>query len=96
MTEILIFVLAASGLTNILVYGKIFNRIRPNYKFFECSQCMGFHVGWFLWAINDFTQLFTFDYSLATAFVLACVSSGTSYVLDKLIGDDGINVLSKF
>jgi len=52
---------------------------------------MGFHVGLFLWAINKYTELFTFDYSITTAFVLSCVSSGTAYVLSVVFGDEGIN-----
>ncbi len=55
-------------------------------------MCVGFHVGWFLWAINDFTQLFTFEYSAVTALILACVGSGVSYVLNVIFGDDGINI----
>jgi len=52
---------------------------------------MGWWVGLFLWAINQYTELFTFEYSITTAFLLACVSSGTSYVLSMVFGDEGIN-----
>jgi hypothetical protein len=58
-------------------------------------MCMGWWVGLFLWAINQYTELFTFNYSIATAFLLACISSGTSYVLDMLIGDEGINLKNR-
>ena len=54
-------------------------------------MCVGFWVGLFLWAINDHTELFTFDYSYVTAFILSCISSGTSYVLNIMFGDNGIN-----
>ena len=57
-------------------------------------MCMGFWVGIFLWAINKYTELFIFDYSLITAFMLGCLSSGTSYVLNVIVGDDGINIRS--
>jgi len=90
--ELIYFILAAYGLTQILVYGKIFNKIRPSYHFFHCPMCIGWWVGLFLWAINQYTELFTFEYSIATAFLLACVSSGTSYVLDMIFGDEGINL----
>jgi len=85
------FVLCAFGLTQILSYSRILEPIRPKHHFFRCPMCIGFHVGWFLWAINGFTELFTFDYSLTNAFVLSCVSSGTSYVLSMIFGDEGIN-----
>ena len=90
--DLLYFVLSAYGLTQILTYARIFDRVRPSYYFFHCPMCIGFYVGWFLWAINEYTELFTFDYSIATAFLLACISSGTSYVLDMIFGDEGINI----
>jgi len=54
-------------------------------------MCIGWWVGIFLWAINNFTELFIFDYSIATAFILACISSGSSYLLMMIIGDEGVN-----
>jgi len=89
--DLLYFILSAYGLTQILTYAKIFNKIRPSHHFFHCPMCIGFHVGWFLWAINKYTELFTFDYSITTAFLLACVSSGTSYVLNMIFSDEGFN-----
>ena len=90
--NLLYFVLCAFGLTQILVYSRILEKIRPSHHFFHCSMCVGFHVGWFLWAINKYTELFTFDYSIATAFLLACISSGTSYMLSMIINDFGIRI----
>jgi len=89
--NLLLFVLAAYGLTQIIVFGSIFNKIRPSHHFFHCPMCVGWWAGIFLWAINPYTELFTFDYSIATAFVIACISSGTSYVLNMVFGDKGIN-----
>lgn len=85
------FILAVFGLTQILVYGSLFDSVRPKGQFFHCPMCVGFHVGWILWALNGYTQLFTFDYSLITAFILACIGSGTSYVMNMVFGDEGIN-----
>ena len=89
--NLLLFVLAAYGLTQILVFGSIFNKIRPSSPFVHCSMCIGWWVGLFLWALNRYTELFTFDYSITSAFLLACISSGTSYVLNMVFGDEGIN-----
>ena len=90
--NLLLFVLAAYGLTQIIVYGRIFKKIRPAHYFFHCSMCMGWWVGLFLWAINQHTELFTFEYSITTAFALACVSSGTSYILGMVVNDFGIRI----
>jgi hypothetical protein len=99
--SLLLFILCSYGLTQILVYGSIFNSVRPSKewlygfgKLFHCTMCMGFWVGIFLWAINDFTELFTYEYSISTAFLLGCVSSGTSYILNVIFGDEGINLVN--
>ena len=68
----------------------IFDRIRPNYKFFKCSLCIGFWSGIFIFILNKHTQLFSFDYNFVTAMLLGCLSSGTSYMLSMIIGDGGI------
>ena len=90
------FVLTAYGLTQILVYGKIFESLRPSKKvwkgFFHCPMCIGFWVGAFLFGINKWTELFTFEYSLANLFILSWLASGTSYVLAMIVGDAGFQV----
>ena len=98
--DLLYFVLAAYGLTQILVYGTIFNSIRPTEgklgELFHCPMCLGFWVGAFLFGINGHTELFTFECSLANLFILSCLSSGTSYVLNMIIGDEGIKHEHKY
>ena len=88
------FCLISYGMTQILVYGKIFEPIRPKQgklgELFKCPMCTGFWVGIFLWFVNAYTQLITFDNSLITALLLGCASSAASYVGTMLIGDDGI------
>ena len=85
----LYFVLCAYGCTQILVYSKIFDRLRPSSYFFHCPMCVGFWVGAILVLLNPFTELFTFDVSIVNAFLLGCLSSGTSYALCMLISDGG-------
>lgn len=53
-------------------------------------MCMGFWVGVFLFGINKYTELFTFEYNLANLFLLGWLSSGTSYVLCNIFGDEGV------
>ena len=92
--ELITFILAAAGLTQILVYGKIFDRWRPTKgklgELFCCPMCIGFHVGWFLMLLSPFTELFNFDVSVANFFILGWLSSGTSYTLNMIFGDEGI------
>ena len=94
--ELLWFVLAAYGLTQVLVYGSIFNKIRPTEglfgELFRCSMCLGFWVGMFLFGINKFTELFTFEYNIANLLILGCLSSGTSYILSMLFDDNGLKI----
>ena len=90
------FVLACYGLTQILVYGSIFKKIRPTEGFlgelFHCPMCLGFWIGVFVYAISFNTELFTFELNWANPLLLGSLSSGTSYALSMLFGDEGINV----
>lgn len=97
--ELLYFVLCAFGMTQILVYGTIFDKIRPKKEWFRgfgqlfhCTMCMGAHVGWFLCLLSPFTSLWNFDVSLVNCFILMCLSSGTSYILCSIINDEGISL----
>ena len=94
--DLLWFILAAYGLTQMLVYGSIFDSIRPTKgslgKLFQCPMCLGYWVGLFLFGVNYNTELFTFEYTIANLFILGWLSSGTSYVLSMLISDDGIQI----
>ena len=94
--DLVYFALTAYGLTQILVYGKIFQDIRPSREkfkgYFHCPMCVGFWSGSFLFGINGFTELFTFDYNLANFFILSWLSSGTSYLLDQFMGDFGFRL----
>lgn len=79
------FILACYGMTMILVYGSIFNKIRPKAgflgKLFSCTMCTGFWVGVFNSLLIDMPF---------NIFIAGCISSGTSYFLSKLVDDDGI------
>lgn len=103
MTQLLLFILIAYGMTQILVYSDmpVIKKLRPHKasykgygKVFHCPMCMGFHVGWFLMLLSPWTELFTFEISLANALLLGCLSSATSYVLNMVFGDDGIQIKS--
>ena len=92
---LLFFVLACFGLTNILVYGSILSCVRPKQglwgEFFKCPMCMGFHVGWFVALMMKLSNLTSIDPNIVDVFLLACLSSGSSYVLCSLFTDFGIN-----
>ena len=99
LVGLLYFVLAAYGITQIIVYGSIFNPIRPIKgklgDFFRCPMCVGFWVGVILWVFNRNTELFTFEYTLINLFILGGIASGTSYLITMLVGDDGLNIQHK-
>ena len=88
--EMLYFILSSYGMTMMLTYGQIFNKVRPTHHFFHCPMCIGFWVGVVLWAFSPFTSLFMFDGGVITALLLGCLSSGTSYFLSQVVGDWGI------
>jgi len=72
--DILWFILSAYGLTQVLVYGSIFNKIRPSEGFFgelfHCPMCLGFWVGVLLYGISFYTELFTFELNLTNPLIL--------------------------
>ena len=90
------FCLISYGLTQILVYGKIFDPIRPKSgklgQLLKCPMCTGFWVGLFLWFVKDYTQLFSFDDSLITAFLLGAAGSAASFLGSMFMSDEGINL----
>ena len=90
------FSLISYGLTQILVYGKILDPIRPKTgklgQLLSCPMCTGFWVGLFLWSVKDYTQLFTFDNSFVTGLLLGFAGSATAYVGNTLFGDEGLKV----
>ena len=92
--ELIYFILCAYGLTYILVYGSIFNSVRPKKgklgELFKCPLCTGFWSGVFLWSINLWTELFTYEYNLINALLLGCLSAGTSYFLSIILDDFGL------
>jgi len=97
--ELIYFVLAEYGLTQIIIYGSIFNKIRPTKdwlkgcgKLFHCPLCLGFWVGVFLFCINGYTELFTFKHNIFNALILGCLSSGTCYLLSVLVNDFGLKL----
>ena len=82
-----------------MVYGKIFDPIRPAKDLdkmwtllFHCTMCMGFWVGVFLFSINGFTELFTFEYNFANLLICGWLSSGTSYIFNVLFCDNGFQI----
>jgi hypothetical protein len=92
---LLFFILSCFGLTNILVYGSILNCVRPKEglwgELFKCPMCMGFHVGWFVALLMNLSSIIDVSTNIVDTFLLACLSSGTSYVLCSLFTDFGIN-----
>ena len=90
------FCLISYGLTQILVYGKIFDPIRPKSgklgQLLKCPMCTGFWVGLFLWFVKDYTQLINFDDSFITAFLLGCAASAASFLGGMFMSDEGINI----
>ena len=93
------FCLISYGLTQIIVYGKILDPIRPKEgklgQLLSCPMCTGFWVGIFLWFVRHQTELITFDDSFVTALLLGFASSASAYVGNMTFGDHGIKMEKK-
>ena len=100
--DLIYFILASWGMTQILVYGSIFQNQREWImkksdwlgELIHCPMCTGFWVGVFLFGINGLTELFNFEYNIANLLILGCIASATSYFLNVVIGDLGIKLVT--
>lgn len=90
--NVLLFILSCFGLTNILVYGSIFNKIRPKHYFFNCPMCMGFWVGFLVYILFDLSNVTLFNNFIIGLFLFSSISSGTSYVMSILFDDYGFKI----
>ena len=94
--NLLWFTVIVYGLTQILVYGKIFDKIRPTQgwlgELLSCPMCTGFWVGVFLWYLSSYTELINFDESFITALLCGFAGSAAGYVPNILFDDNGIKI----
>jgi len=56
---------------------------------------MGFWVGAVISCLSPYTELFSFERSFGNAFVLGCISAGTSYLISVLVDDFGLRLSSR-
>ena len=92
MLNLLLFILACFGFTQIVVYGKIFEPVRPSHHLFHCTMCMGFWVGIVTNLLFCSVDIALFSNIIVGSFLCGCISSGVSYALCSLFGDNGINI----
>ena len=94
--QLVTYILASYGLTLILLYGSIFNSIRPKEgklgELFKCPLCMGFWSGVFILLISAWSGLFNYEINLASLLTMGWLSAGTSYFLDMIVDDFGFKV----
>jgi len=90
------FSLASYGLTQVLMYGKALDKVRPTKGWLKdllsCSMCTGFWVGLLLWSISGFTRLFNFDESIVTGVICGFAGSAVAYVMCVLFDDNGLKI----
>jgi hypothetical protein len=95
---LLLFILICYGMTQILVYGTIFERLRERIEdrfetqFMRCPMCVGFWVGVLVNSMLYVCGKPFITNILIGSFLAGCLSSGTSYALCMLINDDGLNL----
>ena len=90
MLDLIVFILACYGMTNIICFSTIFQPIRNKIQMIGCPMCVGFHVGWFMFLLMPELPLFT-----CSLFIYACLSSGCSFILCNLFDGDGLRINKK-
>ncbi len=93
--NLLAFILACYGMTMVLVYSKIFEKIRPKHHFFHCTMCVGFWVGIFVNTLMLLLDMDFFNDFIIGSFLSGCISSGTSYLISRMADDDGLTIKVK-
>ena len=71
LIELIYFILISFGITKVLVWGSILNKIRPDIPPFNCAMCMGWWIGLGLFIISPYTLLFSFQYNIINAIMMA-------------------------
>ena len=92
MINLLYFLLASSGLTQIVLYGKIFDKIRPNWHWLKCSMCFGWTAGVVVNILMGIIWINILPINIVGLFLAGFISSRVSYITDRLVDDDGINI----
>ena len=85
----IVFVLTCYGLTGVLAYSHLFEKIRPDRRFFHCPMCLGFWVGLAIFSIFWFSGWKLFPEFYFGLPIYGFLSSGTSYFLHMIVGDSG-------
>jgi hypothetical protein len=96
LVELLTYMIASAGITNIVVYGSIFDRIRPKKgwfgKLFNCPMCLGTWVGFALCGLAGWTELFNIEPTLMNYALCGAISSFSAYAFAMMIDDKGIRI----
>lgn len=99
--DLIYFILVCYGMTQIILYGSIFDKIRPSPEFlygfgklFYCSLCMGFHVGWAVFLMFWYSGFQLWSNVYLGCFLYGCLSSGTTYIMSMLVDDYGLQICS--
>ena len=87
MKDLIIFILSSYGLSFFLIW-----KLNPylQWKIFHCCYCTGFWSGIIIYLISNFTESLSFKLNIINLILLAFVSASTTYILESVIGDNGI------
>jgi hypothetical protein len=100
LVELMTYMIASAGITNIAVYGSIFNRIRPKKRvlgeLFRCPMCLGTWVGFALCGLSSYTELFNIQPTLMNYALCGAISSLSAYAFAMLIDDEGLRIKTSF
>lgn len=98
--NLLLFVLSTAGCTWIITQSKLFEDFRNLHKkswywttLFNCSACTGFHIGYIFFIIFRISGIILFPNILLGLLIFGCIGSLVSYAFDRVINDDGINIV---
>lgn len=92
MEKLIFFILICYGLTGVLAFSPLFDRVRPKRRFFHCPMCLGFWVGLVIFSIFWSCEWYLYPVYWIGLPLYGFLSSGTSYFLHMLVGDGGFRI----
>ena len=92
MKDLAIFCLTTIGLCQIIMYGKIFDAIRPKWQMLKCALCTGFWIGATVFAMMSYAGFKLCDDFIVGLFLFGWLSSAINYAYDAVIGDFGLKI----
>lgn len=85
------FILSTYGICSLISIIN-YRYLKKDWRILNCPYCLGFWVGFVLFMLNGYTDLFDFNISIFNALLISCIGGASTYILEVTINDSGIKI----